>query len=353
MSLLTGIRVGAVVAMAATFSLTVGCGGSTTSGDVVDTSGSQFVSDETTTGKLILDLKEDTLPVAGTSGFFARVVDEAGVGVAGVQVACDSEKGVAILDPSLGRAMTGSDGDMSGVFGCESPGSFEIGCRVANGGNKRQFSTVKCSGDVPIGFSGFPGAGGGGLGLGGGVVDPEDGGRGQGDGLIRISEIEVTNVFGKKDTVPEVDTVSSVCDNKTPADPKDDFIEGFGDDEVTITISNESDRLVRFTGYEYVVKGGGADGGNIQSPRIRDFAQAGARAKEAVTLSAQIFDANAGGYKSYANSGQGGTVIPPNLGRRNITLTVFGVDDRGDEVQASASISVSFDNFDNCSTSSK
>ena len=346
MGVLKKNRAAALVAVAASIGLAVGCGGSATSGDVEDFSGTQFVSNETTTGKLILELKKETLQVGSTAGFRVRVQDENGVGIASTSVACDSEDGVALIEPSLGREMTDSNGEISGLWGCENPGSYLVGCRVATGGNKREFATIKCTGNVPIGFTGFPGAGGGGLGTGGGVVDPENGGPGQSEGLARITDIQVFNVLGKTDQVPEIDLTNQICEGAaTPADTSDDTFEVWGDDEGVITIQNNSDRTINFTGFSYVVKGGQSDGSDYQSDLIRDFGQAAAGASETITLSAAIFDSNISGQKSYDRVG---ATIPFAGGRKNVKFTVVGVDDRGEAVSISASSSMSFDHFNNC-----
>lgn len=347
MSLFKINRAMTLLVVGTSFGLLAGCGGSSTGSDGKSTVGTQFVSDETTTGSLELELKDDTLEVGQTAGFFAHVRDENGKGIPSISVACDSERGVALIDPLLGRAMTDSNGSVSGIWGCESPGSFQVGCRMATGGNRRQFATIKCTGNPPSGFTGFPGAGGGGLGSGGGVLDPGSGGPGSVDGLVRIADIQVVDISGESDAVPEIDLSQSLCEGgATPNDTSDDTLEGWGDDEVVITIQNDSDRVVEFTGFRYVVKAGQSNGTDYESSLIRDFARAQARAESTVTISAAIFDATVSGFKSYDRPG---ATIPTDGRRRNVRFTVFGVDDRGEEVSLSATVSMNFDHYGNCS----
>ena len=346
MGVLKGNRAAALVAVAASIGMVVGCGGSSTGGGVGDYSGTQFVSDETTTGRVVLELKKDEIPVGSTAGFHFHVLDSNGDGVPSTSVACDSENGVALIEPSLGREMTDSNGQISGVWGCENPGSYLVGCRMATGGNKREFATIKCTGNVPVGFTGFPGAGGGGLGTGGGAVDPEDGGPGKSDGLVRITEVEVFNVQGETGAVPEIDLTMQLCDGGgTLTDTSDDTYEVWGDDEGILTIQNDSDRTINFTGFSYVVKGGQADGSDYRSDLIRDDAQAPSRSKATVALRAAIFKGNNTLRKTYDRNG---STIPSAGGRKNVQFTAFGVDDRGESVKVSTTVSMAFGDYNNC-----
>jgi hypothetical protein len=136
-------------------------GGSGADGDFQD---DIFVSDESTTGGMRLEIAESSIAVGDTSEFLVFVRDEQQQPVPNINVICDSEGGVAILEPSTGYALTNGRGAMSGVIGCEAPGSFQLVCRLSVGANRRQFASVRCTGDTPSDFEGFPGAGGGGLG---------------------------------------------------------------------------------------------------------------------------------------------------------------------------------------------
>lgn len=134
------------------------------SGDDHGMSDDTFVSDDDTTGTIRVGVEDSTMEVGNTSTFTVRVANAQQQPVANINVACDSEEGVAILEPQRGFELTNSDGVMSGVIGCAAPGSFQLVCRLAVGANRRAFVSVRCTGDVPSGFGGFPGAAGGGLG---------------------------------------------------------------------------------------------------------------------------------------------------------------------------------------------
>lgn len=105
--------------------------------------------------------------------FFVVATDPAGAPLAFRRVFCESEKGIAILEPSSGGVAfehTGPDGSMSGLLGGVTPGSYIIECRLEEGFNLVARRRLKVSGEVPAGFAGFPGAAGGNLG--GGSIQP-------------------------------------------------------------------------------------------------------------------------------------------------------------------------------------
>jgi hypothetical protein len=330
--------------------LLFGCGGSTTTGGEEDFSGSQFVSTDESTGSFELEVLDETIQVGQTGGFFARIKGESGQPVESRRVICDTESGLALVEPTTGSFLTNSQGESSGRLGCENPGSFMLACFL---GNKRAFSQIKCVGDLPEGFEGFEGAGGGTLG--GGVVDPDNGGPGLGENpapdRLRIGNIQVIPITGEPDTVPEVDLRADLCNNDTPADPKDDFVEPFGDDEVQITAVNNTPYFIRYTSFSYVVERGMTGGRDFQSPKIAlngasDPTTEGGRT---VVLASKMFT-SVNGRKAYAD----GQLIP--LGGnengddlKNVKVTIFGTTSTGLEVQTSASFVVSFDNFNYCS----
>jgi hypothetical protein len=153
----------------------MGCQGSTDGGEAAspDYRDDVFIGDETSTGSIRVQLNQSRIAVGDTSGFKAYVTDSKGQPIANTRVICDSEQGVALIEPTWGYELTNADGVMSGVVGCAAPGSYQMVCRLSVGANRRQFVSVTCTGDVPSGFAGFPGAGGGGLG--GGTQTNDDG----------------------------------------------------------------------------------------------------------------------------------------------------------------------------------
>ncbi len=153
----------------------LGCQGNTDGGSAAspDYQDGVYIGDESSTGAIRVQLNESRLAVGETAGFKVYVTDAAGQPIPDTRVICDTERGVAIIEPTSGYELTNSEGVMSGVIGCAAPGSYQMVCRLSVGANLRQFVSVGCVGDVPSGFTGFPGAGGGGLG--GGSQSTNDG----------------------------------------------------------------------------------------------------------------------------------------------------------------------------------
>ena len=127
----------AALAGGALFSL-AGCGG-TDGGKAGDETydGTSYVDTDDSAGGLTLVVNDTDLNVAGMSGFFVRVVDRNGAAVPNIEIACDTESGLALIEPSTGYEMTDSNGQMSGKVGCELPGSYLIGCRLPVGAGQR------------------------------------------------------------------------------------------------------------------------------------------------------------------------------------------------------------------------
>ena len=124
-----------------------------------------FVGDDSTTGSIELSLGQSELSVGGTTGFRVTVKSAAEQPVPNISVVCDSENGIALVEPTSGRELTDSNGIMSGRIGCEFPGSFQMVCRLTVGANRRKFAGIRCTGS---GSATFTGSGGGTLG--GGVA---------------------------------------------------------------------------------------------------------------------------------------------------------------------------------------
>lgn len=203
----------------------VGCQGNTDGGEAAnpDYRDDVFIGDETSTGSIRVQLNQSNLPVGQTAGFKVFVSDSTGQPIANTRVICDTEQGVALIEPTSGYELTNGDGVMSGVIGCAAPGSYQMVCRLSVGANRRQFVSVGCTGDVPAGFAGFPGAGGGGLG--GGTQTNDDG------------EIQITDAGFDDDgdytstTVPtdaSVDIVQTAdCDVSTVTQDTEPFFDTY------------------------------------------------------------------------------------------------------------------------------
>jgi hypothetical protein len=342
-----------VLYLIVTGSFIVSCGGSTTTGGKEDISGSQFVSTEDSTGTLSVQLEDNTIEVGQTSSFVATVNGVEGQAVDGLRVFCDSDSGLALVEPTTGSSLTNSSGSISGVIGCERPGSFILGCFSSN---QRKFASVRCVGNVPTGFEGFEGAGGGNLG--GGVVDPDNGGPGLGDDLapnrLRLANIQIVPITGVADSVPEVDLVRDTCNNDTPDDRSDDFVEPFGDDEISLTVVNDTPYFIRFTHFRYQVQRGLSGGRDYVSPLLSINGASDPTNEEGrtVTVLSKIFASVVVGgtaRKGYAD-GQpiplGGSDNGDDL--KNVKITVYGTTSTGIDVETSASLVVSLDNFNYC-----
>lgn len=333
-----------VVGMAAGLIAACSSGGDTDgghAGDLAESYGDgSFVADDDTVGRIEVEVVQPELQVALMSGFFARVYDANGVPVPHIKVSCDSEAGVAIIEPTTGTEITDSGGAISGKIGCRSPGSYQFGCRLPVGGNRRKFVDIKCSGPVPNGFTGFPGAAGGGLGT-GGAADSEDGGLGgtNPDG-VRITTIAVSDQ-GDNSATTSIDTLLSDCDS----DPATFTGEPFFDSTVSLTVVNNSNSSIRFTGLRYSVPNASGPGSStFTSNRISLNGTASPNGGVSTFSSIVIFDANTLGKRFFGASAN----IPTSLGFRNVTFALDGTNDQGDQVTITGSIALSFDTYNNC-----
>ncbi len=237
--------------------------GSTDGGSAADhgLSDDTFVSDETTTGTVHLEVAHSSIEVGNTSPFTVRAVNSRQQPVANINVACDSEQGVAILDPQRGYALTDSSGVMSGMIGCESPGNFQLLCRLAVGANRRRFVSVQCTGDVPAGFEGFPGSAGGGLG---------GGSPTESDGVVRITSAGFIDAsFTSRDEAPAAGTsidISQISDcdlDPTTRDP-----EPFYDTYVKLAVENNRVEAVQLEYLQYTVANVDGQGTEFTSRRL-------------------------------------------------------------------------------------
>jgi hypothetical protein len=327
----------------ATAALLVGCNGDTDGGKA---SGSGFrddvfVSDETTTGSITLQVVEPEIQIGETSGFFVFVKNADGQPVRATNVVCDSEEGVAIIEPTQGNEITNDQGEISGRIGCERPGSFQLACRLSTGANKRDLVDIKCRGEVPADFQGFPGAAGGGLGGGVAVTN---------DGQVRITSISVQEEELSSDTRfdASVDVVQQTCEDGETTEP-----EPFFDTYVAIRIENNLREKVRLSYVEYSVPNANRRGATFNSQRlgVTSFASSTLDANGDVqTLVLPVFKAFGGG-KYFGNapgSGETGLEIASNLGLKTITFTVVGQTSSGKSVSISGDVTVSFSNFNNC-----
>lgn len=325
---------GSLVALAIVF--LASCGG--TSGDDKSYSGGSYVADGDI-GSISFTTLPSSIPVSQVAGFIVGVRDGAGSGVGNIQVSCDTEQGLAIIEPTTGREMTDSGGSMSGKLGCERPGSFQIGCRTPVGANKRVFQRVSCTGEVPDGFAGFPGAGGGGLG-GGGLIS-DDGGSGGADtagfGIqsARVLDGEVENAFAVDTT--QVDTCGDNGDENEP----------FGDAFVSMDFVNDTNSRIDCTSYTITVPGVDTFGPIAVNLGVAGgLAPNGGEAQVAVPLALSL-----NGGKVWAGSSD---AILSSTGFKNVKIEFSCEKDNGDddstEFTRSVTLGLTFANVNRCAS---
>lgn len=316
--------------------MVTGCDSKKTDGGGSPDSSSQFIATDDATGSISLNVRSTDVPVAGTTRFSVTVRDRNGAPVPQIRIACDTELGLALIEPTTGFELTDSFGSMSGEVGCEAPGSFQIGCRLPVGANKRKFETIHCEGTAPTGFSGFTDAGG--RGLGGGVDtsnDEDDSNFG-----IRLTSVSFTEV-GEEG--PFIDLIQDICPDSGLAEP-------FSDAVVSFTVENNSTNIVRITRYRYVVEQ--FDGAsNFQSEFIDLIGEQGPQVEGeggVNTFTALFMDASGGGKRYFGTQSTVDSFGALAFGFKNVRFTLQGVDASGETVALRARTAVSLDNFNRC-----
>jgi hypothetical protein len=302
------------------------CGGGSTSGGEKDPLDGQFGSGDSTTGRVDLKVANTELQVGETSEFKFLVYDAKGRPVPQIRVICDTESGLTILEPSRGVSLTTNGGAMSGIVGCSQPGSFQIGCRLPAGGNKRKFAGIKCGGSSD-GFGGFPGGAGGGLG--GGGVPPVEGGD-----VARITAINGLNSSGT--TTTSIDTTLTSCGAGST--------ETFGDDRIGVAVLNSSTSAVRIVRARIIIENGSREGADLESPLLGVVSEIAPGATGSVILP---FLQATGASKSIDGS------TPVGNGSKTVSVTLFGRTLDAEEFELEASSSFSFAETRNCGSASE
>lgn len=315
----------------------VGCKGGDTDGGIAGDEqglGNQFVSDGGAGASLVIEA-EDDLSTGSQDGFFVAATDPRGAPLSFVRIYCDTEQGLAIIEPSdNGTAFehTGADGRMSGVIGCNTPGSFLMECRAPDGYNLIARKTIVCRGDVPEGFAGFPGAAGGNLG--GGVLIDET------DDITRIIAIEFTDAGGTTSTGPIDPFFDGDCDQ----DPETTEPEPFTNTLYTVTVHNESLQRRTITSVTVDVEDPAAPVSVVTQNVNVEVAPGGSAEVIGTLINATIV----GNVLNMNYATAGGSAVTPN-GTFTVTVTVSGVDESGDSFTATAQTTLTFSNaVDNC-----
>jgi hypothetical protein len=341
------LTLGVVIASAAVLGA---CSGGDTDGGKASDVGFDddvFVSGPDTTGSITVDVVEPEMEIGETSGFIVSARNASGQPVRNIQVACDSERGVAIIEPLRGFELTDDNGTMSGRIGCERPGSFQFVCRLTTGANRRAFVGVKCRGEVPAGFQGFPGAAGGGL---GGGVQVND------DGEVRIVEIGFDDDgsidTGEPSVDVSVDTIQTpdCTPSTTEADP-----EPFFNTYVNIKVENNLSEKVRFSTLRYSISNLNDAGEDFSSRPLSLVRESGSTLDangDTKNIIVPIFVAKTqAGFAGLRKAPADGTQVGPYIeveGLRTINFVLEGENASGDVVSVRASTTVSFANIDRC-----
>ena len=308
----------------------VGCNSHKTSEGTIADKSDIFVDTDGTTGTITLEVRDTELAVGETTHFGVSVKRSDGTGVEGMRVTCDSELGLAILEPTTGSELTDSWGGVSGVIGCAAPGSLQLGCRLPVGVNKRQLQSIHCTGETPAGFTGWPNAAGGGLG--GGVVDPTS----------STDDVRV-NLVGFIDSQSDltsttldyaIDTVEDQCGTSAPYTDEPWF-----NTFVQFTVVNGTDSLMRLSSYKFEVNNYTSDwlafSVNYDLPP---------NSTDGVVLVAGFAEA-IGGYKRF----YGSTDLITITGFENITFTIGGENvTSGESIEFGVTTGAYVGNVDRC-----
>lgn len=294
--------------------------------------GSQPVSNGGFGATLTISLPEggNELFVAERSDFFVDARDPSGAPLAFQRVFCESEKGIAILEPSSGGVAfehTNADGRMSGILGGVTPGSFLVECRLEQGFNLVARKTFRVTGEIPPGFQGFPGAAGGNLG--GGSIQPNPVSE------PRIVTITFSGVGYTDEPNGPIDTFfNNNCDgNFSTNDP-----EPFGFDDYNVTISNPSTDTFVINSIKFALPSF-----SIESSEQNVSNEIGAGGSGVISGPFTEF-VGFTSTKSFATTGSS----LPSVGTYTVTFTVEGETLAGDDFTLTGSTTVQFAAVNRC-----
>lgn len=313
--------------------------------------GTAFNGSDDSTGSIRLALEDgDELAVSQVESFRVKVRDGSGGPVVNTPIFCDTEDGLALIEPASGQENTDSNGQMSGRVGCQIQGSFLLACRLGEGANKRKAVTVKCTGDVPTGFDGFPPPVGGG-GLGGGVSDGNEGGPGGAFGSVRITNVRAFDSGSQDDSgaSSSIDTLQGTCGTGT-----DITAEPFFDTSLGVTVVNNSNTAIQFTSMKFKVSNADGLGSSYTSPSMGLIGESTALDAMGGTQTFYVlaFDAVSDSFAGESNKRFAGanSAMPTALGFRNVAVTLTGTNGFGETVSVKGTVALSFDNFNKCTS---
>jgi hypothetical protein len=290
--------------------------------------GTQFVSDGGSGGTLRIEAPA-TLATGEREEFRVIATDPTGAPLSFIRIFCESELGIAILEPSSGGLAfesTGAAGVMSGVLGGLTAGSYLLECRGPQGFNLLARTSILITGDVPEGFDGFPGAAGGNLG-GGLLVEPpfED---------SVSAQITFTIPSGDTRNGPIDITFNPDCNGDGTADDPEAYI--FNNYNVAV-VNGRDDRLFVESIVFTVDDGQGVTsstqlGGLVINPNSSSVIVG--------SFTEFVFGT---AIKTYA-----GTTLAVIPGTYNVTFTIRGTTGSGESFSLRQNASVTFASVNNC-----
>jgi hypothetical protein len=180
--------------------LFIACGGGNTDGTT--SLGTNYVSDGAAGSTLKIELEEGgkEIPTGERVKFRVIATDPQGAPLNHIRIFCETEQGIAILEPSrngVATEHTSARGAMSGVLGGLTEGSFLIECRGPQGFNLIARESYKVVGEAPAGFQGWADAAGGNLG-GGVALDPVN-------GAVTVTQIQFSQLNNRITTTGDID----------------------------------------------------------------------------------------------------------------------------------------------------
>lgn len=316
-----------------------GGSGDTDGGSAADAAGelgTQFVSDGGAGASLIIKAPSE-LRVGETDGFSVTALDPSGSPLGFIRIFCESEKGIAILEPSSGGVAfehTSAEGYMSGLLGGLLPGSYILECRAPFGFGLIHRVTIVVRGSIPDGFQGFPGAAGGNLG--GQQLQDLTPDSISGEGIF-ISQVRFTDGPNSTSSSGPLDISRETCDGGTPLDPSDDYTEPFYFNEFQVTLQNTSTQKVIVGTIGFIVQDGGPSSTSTQSKSV--VIEPGTTG----VVDGILTDFLGGSAKTFA--GTTDTVV---IGTYRVDIVVTGESDSGEDFTLRQSVTITFDGVNRC-----
>ncbi len=290
-----------------------------------------------------LDDGSNEIAVGEKKGFRVTALDPLGQPLARRRVFCESEKGIAIIEPSSGGVAfehTNLEGKLSGVLGGAEPGSYLLECRLEEGFNLVARKSLKITGSVPVGFNGFPGAAGGNLG--GGTL-PENPNQAE----ISADQVEYATLpsqaFSADGQIDIVKNLLCLNPNGTANGP-----EPFGIDLFQVTFTNPTGFDADIDEVDFTVRdpnGVTSRQGIGLTVKSGQTAQIIGHFTEPAGVGTDLGTGFVGNLKQFA-----ATTVRPVAGTYEVDFKVKGSLENGDSFSVTVPSSVVFGNFNVCAS---